>query len=593
MISKQKQSATFSSSLLISWFACGVALALLCGCEQPQANKVVKTNFLDKEITELHSLGWLGATAHPLNEVVRITDPDNVDKNLTPGGLVLVELSDDLPLAAAGLETGDLIVRVAEDWMPIKEDPTRDLIRLVETQISGAKDSIELGYLRGGEYQTTSLTVGIPSIDEGLPLATERGVTASKQGLEQLAQLQLEDGSYACDSGDAGGKLAVTAMAGLAFLSADESTAENFKSNADACLEFVSSQLEDGISEMDPLIGAYVGMFLAETDVGLLEEQWLDKIGGLSGLFGSTQHESGGWHVTDNTSDPQEETTDEDANDEVDSANTEVAADESEADSENPAVDVFGTFSTNQILLAIGALERKGMSGENDVIEKACGYLQQQAEVRIPSSVDRRTKAALSAGTAAALVALNCDRNDLALKELRVIAMERAEDMFFAPSLGLPGLVHTALSSRQLGNESWLQFHNAFKHLGIVLQDPNGGFHTYPGVERESLPFEQLVAGDAWESAHLAILLSIQSQSLTKMLALEQAPMSVARDSLGKKSDVVSSGASGIQAMRLNANGADAEEIKKMIMDRLKEQGMDVDESKLKIQRGSSPTGKK
>jgi len=243
-------------------------------------------------------------------------------------------------------------------------------------------------------------------------------------------------------------------------------------------------------------------------------------------------------------------------------------------------------------LLAIGALERKGMSGENDVIEKACGYLQQQAESRIPSSVDRRTKAALSAGTAAALVALNCDRNDSALQELRGVAMERAEDMFFAPSLGLPGLVHTALSSRQLGNESWMQFHNAFKHLGIVLQNPTGGFHTYPGIERESLPFEQLVAGEAWDTAHLAIILSVQSQRLTKLLALEQTPMLAARDSFGKKSEAVSTPA-GMQTMSINANSADAEEIKKMIMDRLKEQGMDVDESKLKIQKGSLPVDKK
>lgn len=607
MISKQNlhqilnsKPAVSPSSVLASWLVCCVVLTLLCGCEPPNAKTVVKTNFLNTEIEQLHNLGWLGAKVHPLNDVVSITDPDNVDKNLTPGGMVVVELNEDSPLAEAGLKSGDLIVRIVEDWLPIKEDPTTDLIAMIETQITGNKKTIDLGYLRRGKYETTSLTIDKPSIDEGLPLATERGLMASRRGLEQLAAMQLEDGSYANDSGDSDGKIAVTAMAGLAFLSADESAAADFKSNADACLKYVADELDgERISELNPLVGAYASMFLAESDVGLMEEQWLDKIGGLSELFIASQHQTGGWNVSvdaseDGTeSDNEEESISEGtggkAEPESESLGSVEAAVEVEAAEETPTVDVFATFSTNQVLLAIGALERKGMSGENDVIEKACCYLQQQAEIRIPSSVDRRTKGALSAGTAAALVALNCERNDLALKELRGVAMERAEDMFFAPSLGLPGVFQTALSSRQMGNESWMQFHNAFKHLGIALQNPTGGFHTYPGVKREALPFEQLVAGEAWNAAHLAAILSVQSQSLKKLLAIEQPPTMVARDSLGKKSEAGSS----MQAIKLNTGSADAEEIKKMIMEQLKERGMDVDESKLKFKKSAVPPDEK
>lgn len=579
---------SISSGLLLC-----VTLVLFAGCEQTLTKQATKTDFLDTDITELHSLGWLGAKAHPLNDVVNITDPDNANKNVSLGGMVIVELDEEMPLATAGLQAKDVIVRVAEDWVPIKEDPTRDLIRMVETQISGDKDSIELGYLRGGDYATITLNVDKPSIDDGLPLATERGIEASTLALQRLAELQLEDGSFAADSNDDGGRIAVTSMAGLAFLAADQSAVEEFKPNVDACLKFVAEQLGD-VDQLDPLIVAYAGMFLAESDIGLMEEEWLDKVGAISGRFFSSQHESGGWNVTENSVEASTEVTKVASSDASPKgeANSEINPDlDSDTDKTEPLVDVFGTFSTSQVLLAIGALERKGMRGDNAIIEKGCAYLLEQADVRVPSHVDRRTKAALSASTAAALVALNCDRSDLKLKNQLNNALERTDDMFFAPSLGLPGLFQTALASRQIGNEPWLQFHNSFKHLAIALQGTAGNFHPYPNVERELLPFEQQVDGEAWNSAHFALILSMQSQSLKKLLALEQQPGLVTRGSSGKVAETASSG--GAQVMKLDVTGANAEELKKMILDKLKEQGIEVDESKLKFQKGTVKPGKK
>ena len=83
-------------------------------------------------------------------------------------------------------------------------------------------------------------------------------------------------------------------------------------------------------------------------------------------------------------------------------------ATDSEAGDESPTTDrcdVLGTFATNQILLSLAVAERNGMSGDNGPIEKAVAYLKSQAEARISSPVDRRIKAGLSAGTAAALIA--------------------------------------------------------------------------------------------------------------------------------------------------------------------------------------------
>ena len=46
-------------------------------------------------------------------------------------------------------------------------------------------------------------------------------------------------------------------------------------------------------------------------------------------------------------------------------------------------IDVGGTHTTNQVVLALGMLERKGMMGSNpQMLTKACQYLQKQREAR-------------------------------------------------------------------------------------------------------------------------------------------------------------------------------------------------------------------
>jgi hypothetical protein len=259
---------------------------------------------------------------------------------------------------------------------------------------------------------------------------------------------------------------------------------------------------------------------------------------------------------------------------------------EFEPESPDPTLpDIRATFTTNLVLLAIGAIERKGLSIDQVIIEKGCRWLNQQADLTVASSLDRRTKAVLNAGAVAALIALNCDRNDQRLSEYVKNMMERAHDVYTAPQLGEMGMFLTALSARQLGNRSWLPFHQAAKYLEVSLQSPDGSYVRFPGVAREPLELESAFDNDVVSSALYSMLLTMQTQRLRRMLALSTPPEMPLRDSAGRQitnSDLAN--AAEDQVIQLDAAGS--EQLKKLILEKLKERGKDVDASELELKAG-------
>ena len=579
-----------TSNLIRRWlrhslqlFVCVIALTLVTGCENvtSEATRTVPSNLRDNSIKQLHTLSWLGGKSHPVNQAFQIADPENVDLDVSPGGIVVTELVDGLPLASADIKAGDAIVRVAENWLPIKEDATLDFIKMVEDQIAAQKDEIELGYIRSGKYAVATLKTELESLDEDLPLAGKRFIDSSTAILEQLAALQQEDGSFSATSDDPEHQLMVTALCGLAFLSADESAKPLFADETEKVLSYLQSKLSEAefTRELNPLTAAYVCSFLAECELSSNKDAWYETIGVLSFAFISSQHESGGWNVTESeaASDDEPEETD---TDEQKSDSTET--DTAEQSTPDPQPDAYAAFTTNMVLAAIGAMERAGISIENDLVESGVKFLHEQAKLRIPSTLDRRVKGLLSAGNVVALAALNLDQNDLQMREYLKIAQERAHDMFSSPALALPGMLHTSIASRQLGNESWLQQHNSTKCLLVAMHDDSGQHIPFPGVTSEPLEFELAVAGPAWNTAHVALLHSMQSQSLQRMLAIEAPENLLARDSSGKQ--LSKEEAANAKVIKLDLKGGDAEDLKRMIMEQLKARGMEVDESKMKIQ---------
>jgi putative serine protease PepD len=75
--------------------------------------------------------------------------------NATAGALVDGEVDAGTPAAQAGLELGDVIVRLAGTQITSKED----LTRVLDSKQPG--DKVPLTYLRGGRSHTTTVTLGL------------------------------------------------------------------------------------------------------------------------------------------------------------------------------------------------------------------------------------------------------------------------------------------------------------------------------------------------------------------------------------------------------------------------------------------------
>ncbi len=527
-------------------------MSIPIGCSTHDDSSSPITLPLVSNTDDARHLGWLGGSSRALLNVVRIDDqPEFTVKPISVGGIFIDQVLDDQPLAKAGIQTADIIVRVDETWLPVKTEPTQDFIELIENANTAKTGSVELLVLRDSRLTKIELTVDQKPIDDGLPLASDRFIDLTKFALDYLASRQNLDGSFPTQRNEWNAKRISTSLAGLAFLSAAPSIADNYKSNIGDCLSFISKSFSDTQSRpVDPLTIAYVVQFFAESDIQFIEANWLDVIGALTEQLTDQQNESGAWAIRAESS-----------------LDTPPASNE---------IDIAGTFITNQVLLAIGALERKGFEPDAHVIEKACQFLQSQSIMRTPSDIDRRIKAVLSAGTAAALIAINCDRNSEPLGLYVQEVSDRFSDVHSSPALNWPGFLHVAILARQNNNETWLKFHDATKYISVQRIQMDGKVVDLPGNGSKLLDFETWVDSQVWRNAHFAIALSLQSRSLEKSLALTASEPIKTRDHLGKlfnrpAEDVADS-----------ERAKKAAELTKMILEQLKESGMDVDENDLK-----------
>ena len=497
------------------------------------------------------NLGWLGAAAMPVAETVSVVDPDGADKTLYPGAVEICELQADGWLAGLGLRVGDRLVGIGEEMLPTKEDPTIDLMRLVEGEVSAQQPEILIHYVREGDLLSVSASVELVPLEQGLPLAIERYRQIASRAAGYLAQHQADDGSFAPAGDDRDARLIVSSLCGLAMYHTG-----NHAEAVQQCVAYVTSQVDDpGIS--DPLVAAYVLMFLVEVDP---PPAHTDRLARCLQVIRESQTESGAWL-------PRPD------------------------DEDEPACDPQGTFATNQVLLALGIAERDGFVGPNDVIEKAVAYLKTQAKLRIAADIDRRTKAGLSAGSAAAMVVLNMDRADPLVTRLRKEAFRLAEDIPQSRTLAVPHGLAAALISRQSGVATWIDHHRHAKLMLSQLQRADGSFESVPIQKSQPLEWENRVAGDCWQTAHYALIAQLQEPGLAAFSAEQSHPMLVARDGDGKPQAAGSSGSQTPQiigGLQLDLDGLDPsslspEELQEKLMEKLKEQGVDVSGANIQI----------
>lgn len=589
----------------------------LVGCKTEtvkltSAPEAAKASYLDQSRTDLSSLGWLGATSHPVSEAFSFAHPSKEDKTVSPGGLVLTEVFSDTPAEKAGLKTGDVMVGVGERWLPINDDPTMDFIRELETEVSSGSEKIAISVMRDGACETVDIDNVVKPLSEGMPYDVARLKDAAARGADYLASQQNDDGSFGNETIEPYERLQVTAVCGLALLAADN----DFQSNLDQCLKFIGETIDacgkeedarleaqkkvpEGIAilksltqesvdqkdalgdalkklkdiqnkavkkmptikipnyNIEPSIVSYSLMFLAEANVPMTDGKWMPRIQGLIQSLAKAQDDSGAWGV----------------------ASVQPAVEEKSEQSnlDEVAINSSASQTTNRVLLALGMMERKGISGNPETISKACGYLKTRFTERASESLDRRTKAGLAAGTTAALYSINCQPRDAFLLEATKAAMTKMEERVSING-GLSFAFETAVFARQSNKENWQQFHDSYKYLLSSSQKPDGSFAStrFPEIEPDSSRSEE------WRTAHCCLLLSLQQGKLKKLIAETKGPMNITRDSDGKKIDAAQT-AAGAQT----PGGPELDKMEEM-KKKFKELGIDI--GNLKI---PPPSGKK
>ena len=532
-----------------------IAVAFTCGCD-PESQLGNKQSLKFSE--QAHSMGWLGANGYPLLVPGTMDDPTNPDKTVTFGAMRIEGIDPNGAFGRAKLVEGDVVVGISDQWLPVKENPGLELFELIENQLNSGNVPISIGLLRGGEYLTVDMETDFKSLDENLPNASPRIIASVENALEYLASQQQDDGSFAVAKEDLDARLISTSLAGLAFLSGDKSLRARHEANVRQCLAFIQSKLTGDVPKgLQPIACAYVAQFLSESDAELLEENWLDVFSVLNDVFETTQLESGAW--------------------------TYLPVLEGESAGPHSAT-IADTHVTNQVLLAIAALDRKGFSLEPKTMEAACALLDREGRVRIASGMDRRVKGALSAGTAAALLALNCDHGNPTFRRYLDNALERSRDMNTSPMVSLPGLFNCALVARHADTQSWIEFHNRTKYVAGSLFLPNGDVGVDAESQTELTEVEGVVDPGIWRATHWIMIRSMYWQPFKCLAGVRRSDEIDQRDHLGRKFDVRQ------QVGTTGDSKQDAEELTRMILQQLKDRGMEVDE-KLLEKGGKSISG--
>jgi hypothetical protein len=236
------------------------ALVLLlsgCGGSEGGSAGTGADSFFDASITSLDNLGWLGGASQPLTRALTI----EVDgEKHSPGGVVLRELVMGAPLIEGGARSGDVIVRIGETWVPLKENPALDVLRLVEQSVSGGKTSVELGLYRRGAIETCALsTRDLPALEVGLPVSVERFAQGAAAAARRLVALQ--------GGAESSPRPALDALTGLALLAAGSGgdASPDFGDAVSAVRARLEARLSGDAAGLTPLDLSLGTVFLAES----------------------------------------------------------------------------------------------------------------------------------------------------------------------------------------------------------------------------------------------------------------------------------------------------------------------------------------
>jgi hypothetical protein len=471
-------------------------------------------SFVDESITEFTNLGFLGAAGHGAKTAIKVPDPARPDHFVDTGGVVLREIDAGAPLSEAGLEVGDVVIRVMEDYLPIKEDPSLDFLARLESAFSAGKNVIALEVLRRGAVHETLLSFDpekLPPLGQGDFKRNERYAKAARNGLEYLKSVQEEDGSFPVKHAGADAKLAVTSVAGLAFMAAGGLEEGNaYGENLSKCLAYMEKALDPEKSpdtkKIGHLGGAFALQFLSEYMHQKMEMSVMTLLAMGMQKVATAQQEDGGWLLG--------------------------------SDGNEPGYNER-TLATHLCLQALGAAERAGVLMNNEPFEKACGYLKAHTNDGnvgfVPEpDFDRRSEAGRVAGILAAMRSISCSFGEAYMQKLFKYYSGYTKEIAQAPVDESIHLLSAAILSRQKGLPQWMLFNEENQVLLLSLQKTDGSFVFLPKARRKTVPFFDDLSGPAWRTAVYSLIFLLQEDALPLLVAKADPAWTKTRDSDGK-----------------------------------------------------------
>jgi hypothetical protein len=491
--------------------ATSLLLVLAAACaKEPPAGPADRAGSSDPP----QNLGFLGATGSGAPSSLALPDPAHEGEQLHAGGVVIREIAAGAPLARAGVRAGDVLVRVADDFLPNKENPALDLLARIERAHTAGKNQIELGYLRAGRLEHATLELdpeAVPPLDPGSLEGQARYTRVANSAMKSLAGLQRENGSFPAARAEPDAELAVSALAGLALQAGrtlpDAITWEPALAKART---FVAGALAAPPSS--PVALAFATLFLAELAHAEPTDAELNAaLADATQKLASAQREDGHWELAGGDT------------------NAELGFNER-------------TLATELCVQALGAAERAGATVDNALFERAFALLKKSTSggkvgFRPEPGFDRRSEAARLAGILAAMRSAGCDLTDPYLDKLFAYYTAQAKEIGFAPLDESLPLFWSALVARQKGLPQWMVFNYENQVLLLSLQAADGSFTSLPKPARKSLPVLDDCLGAAWHTAIFSLILALQEDELPILCPPVAARFAKRRDTDAKVSE--------------------------------------------------------
>ena len=221
------------------------------------------------------------------------------------------------------------------------------------------------------------------------------------------------------------------------------------------------------------------------------------------------------------------------------------------------------TLATNQALLALGMAERVGVPVDGEVLRRGLAFVRERTNdghvfyVDAPG-FDRRREAGRSSGAAAALLAMNCESTDAFLRELVDYGDQHARTIPQGSAAVPLHVLNAAILRRQQGLGAWAVFLEEFRHVLVMLQEPDGSYAPYPGSTESGLTIDARLTSPAARTALWSLVAGIQSDLVPVLLATARNPLQTPMTGEGDRRPGGFSASSGAS---ISLEGADLEEM--------------------------------